>query len=50
LFNLLTDPKEEYPQGTIQNTWALTPLLKQVADFAHSTGFSGDVLSLSRWS
>jgi arylsulfatase A-like enzyme len=50
LFNLLTDPKEEYPQGTIQNTWALTPLLKQVADFAHSTGLSGDVLSLSRWS
>ncbi len=33
LFNLLTDPKEEYPQLTIENSWVLTPLLKVVADF-----------------
>lgn len=36
LFNLLTDPKEEYPQGTIQHSWVLTPLLKHVADFERS--------------
>ena len=31
-----TDPKEEYPEDTVRNSWALTPLLKLVADFERS--------------
>lgn len=36
LFNLIADPKEEYPQATISNTWVVTPLFKILGDFQAS--------------
>ena len=36
LFNLITDPKEEYDEDSIRNTWVATPALKIVADFEAS--------------
>jgi arylsulfatase len=35
-FDLITDPKEEYPATGIRNTWAAGPALKIVADFQQS--------------
>lgn len=35
-FNLLSDPKEEYPQSTLISSWAAGPALKIVADFTAS--------------
>src|SRR5262249_23607108 len=35
-FNLITDPKEEYPQTEIRNGWNAGPMLKQVAQFEAS--------------
>jgi arylsulfatase len=32
-FDLITDPKEEYPQTAISNTWNARPAMKIVADF-----------------
>jgi arylsulfatase len=31
LFNLVTDPKEEYPEIGVENTWVLTPTIRIVA-------------------
>jgi arylsulfatase A-like enzyme len=36
LFNLITDPTEEYPQPTIENTWVAGPAMKIAADFTES--------------
>lgn len=36
LFNLILDPKEEYGQAMIKNTWAITPMMKMIADFERS--------------
>lgn len=36
IFNLVTDPKEEYPQVTVENTWAVTPTMKIAAQFMAS--------------
>jgi arylsulfatase len=36
LFNLLTDPKEEYPEETLRNTWAVDRCLKAVREFYDS--------------
>ncbi len=33
LFNLISDPKEEYPQGTIDNTWVSGPARAVIAQF-----------------
>ena len=30
LFNLATDPKEEYPEETLRNTWAMVACLKVI--------------------
>src|SRR6185436_5895672 len=35
-FNLITDPKEEYPQTALRNTWNAGPALKIVTDFQQS--------------
>jgi arylsulfatase len=35
-FDLITDPKEEYPATGIRNTWSAGPALKIVADFEQS--------------
>jgi arylsulfatase len=36
LFNLITDPKEEYPQAGIENTWVLTPTIRIVREMMNS--------------
>jgi arylsulfatase A-like enzyme len=36
LFNLITDPTEEYPQTTMENTWVAAPTMKIAADFMES--------------
>jgi arylsulfatase len=36
LFDLITDPKEEYTQTFIENTWAITPMTKLMAEFEAS--------------
>jgi arylsulfatase len=36
IFNLITDPKEEYAEGTVQNSWVATPAMKVVTAF-HDT-------------
>jgi arylsulfatase len=36
LFNLTTDPKEEYPEETLRNTWAINRCLKVVREFQDS--------------
>jgi hypothetical protein len=36
LFDLITDPKEEYPQGSIRNTWVAEPSTKIVVEFEAS--------------
>jgi arylsulfatase len=33
LFDLIADPKEEYPQNSIRNTWVAEPALKVVVEF-----------------
>jgi hypothetical protein len=33
LFNLTTDPKEEYPEETLRNTWAMDGCLKAIREF-----------------
>lgn len=35
-FDLITDPKEEYPATGMRNSWAVGPALKILADFEHS--------------
>lgn len=35
-FDLITDPKEEYPQTALRNSWNAEPALKVVADFEAS--------------
>jgi arylsulfatase len=35
-FDLITDPKEEYPQTALRNTWNAGPAMKIVAEFEHS--------------
>jgi arylsulfatase len=35
LFNLILDPKEEFPV-TVENTWAITPMTKMIAEFQAS--------------
>jgi len=35
LFNLILDPKEEFPV-TVENTWAVTPMTKMIAEFQAS--------------
>jgi arylsulfatase len=35
-FDLITDPKEEYPATGIRNTWTAGPAMKIVADFEQS--------------
>lgn len=35
-FDLITDPKEEYPQTLVRNSWVVTPAMKIVADFQQS--------------
>ena len=35
-FDLLTDPKEEYPATALRNTWNAGPVMKIVADFEAS--------------
>jgi arylsulfatase A-like enzyme len=35
-FDLITDPKEEYPATGIQNTWSAGPAMKIVAEFEQS--------------
>lgn len=32
-FDLITDPKEEYPQTALQNTWNATPMMKALTAF-----------------
>jgi arylsulfatase len=36
LFNLTTDPKEEYPEETLRNTWVMAPILKAIREFQES--------------
>jgi arylsulfatase len=36
LFNLTTDPKEEYPEETLRNTWAMVGCLKAIREFYDS--------------
>jgi arylsulfatase A-like enzyme len=36
VFDLITDPKEEYPQTGMRNTWVADPAMKIVADFEAS--------------
>ena len=36
LFDLITDPKEEYPQISNQNTWATIPIVKMLVAFEQS--------------
>ncbi len=36
LFNLTTDPKEEYPEETLRNSWAIVSCLKVVREFQDS--------------
>ena len=36
LFNLATDPKEEYPEETLRNTWAMVACLKVIRGFNES--------------
>lgn len=35
-FNLITDPKEEYPETSIRNSWNTVPIMKIVASFEKS--------------
>jgi arylsulfatase len=35
-FNLITDPKEEYPQTGLQSTWVAGPAIKVMVDFEQS--------------
>jgi arylsulfatase len=35
-FDLITDPKEEYPETGLRNSWVATPALKIVAEFQES--------------
>ncbi|WP_276131850.1 arylsulfatase [Polluticoccus soli] len=35
-FNLITDPKEEYPEASIRNSWNAVPVMKIVAAFEKS--------------
>ena len=35
-FDLITDPKEEYPQTALRHTWNAKPIMKIVADFEKS--------------
>jgi arylsulfatase len=35
-FNLITDPKEEYPATAMRNTWNVGPALKIVEEFEKS--------------
>jgi arylsulfatase len=37
IFDLILDPKEEYGQTMIENTWGITPMTKMIADFLLST-------------
>jgi len=36
VFDLITDPKEEYPATGIRNTWVAGPAMKIVAEFDRS--------------
>lgn len=36
LFNLTTDPKEEYPEETLRNTWVMTLCLTAIREFHES--------------
>ncbi|MBO9695246.1 MAG: arylsulfatase [Sphingopyxis sp.] len=36
LYNLVTDPKEEYPQATMENTWVSAPARRIIAAFQAS--------------
>ncbi|MEB3167843.1 MAG: hypothetical protein VKK97_03835, partial [Synechococcaceae cyanobacterium] len=36
LFNLRTDPKEEYPEETLRNTWVVNRCLQVIRDFEQS--------------
>jgi arylsulfatase len=36
VFDLITDPKEEYPASGIRSTWVATPAMKIVAEFEQS--------------
>jgi len=36
LFNLATDPKEEYPETTLRNTWAMVKCLEVIKQFNES--------------
>ena len=36
VFNLITDPKEEYPATGLRNTWVVTPAMKLLANFEES--------------
>jgi arylsulfatase len=38
LYNLLADPREEYPQPSIRNSWVAHPTLEQAARFRRSLG------------
>jgi arylsulfatase A-like enzyme len=35
-FDLITDPKEEYPEMGLQNSWVAAPAMKIIVDFEHS--------------
>jgi arylsulfatase len=37
LIDLITEPKEEYRQSFIENTWAVTPITKIIAEFEAQT-------------
>lgn len=36
MFDLITDPKEEYPATGMRNTWVASPAMKIVSDFEAS--------------
>jgi hypothetical protein len=36
VFDLITDPKEEYPASGIRSTWVAAPAMKIVAEFEQS--------------
>jgi len=36
LFNLITDPQEEYPQASIENSWVAAPTMRIAAQFMES--------------
>jgi arylsulfatase len=36
IYNLLADPREEYPQPTIRNSWVAHLALEHAAQFRHS--------------